>query len=176
MAKFVPDLKTKRWVIVASGRVSRPHDNTTVPEEEKGNEHEHEEAKPTPVVTPEQLKKCPFEPGNESMNPIELFRMGGANGDPNWRIRVIANKYPITDLHEVIIHSPDHLKDIDELPQEHVELLFQTYRQRYNYHMHEGNGQVIIFNNHDAHAGASLRHPQHTNILPLTQNNTQKLS
>jgi UDPglucose--hexose-1-phosphate uridylyltransferase len=98
------------------------------------------------------------------MNPTELFRVGGANGDQNWRIRVITNKYPITDLHEVIIHSPDHLKDIDELPEEHIELLFQTYRQRYNFHMHEGNGQVIIFNNHDAHAGASLRHP-HSQIV-----------
>lgn len=164
MAKFVPDLKTKRWVIIASGRVSRPHDNTIVPDEERGHEEKVETKPPIVSVTPEQLKKCPFEPGNEVMNPIELFRVGGANGDPNWRIRVIANKYPITDLHEVIIHSPDHLKDIDELPAEHVELLFQTYRQRYNYHMHEGNGQVIIFNNHDAHAGASLRHP-HSQIV-----------
>lgn len=164
MAKFVPDLKTKRWVIIASGRISRPHDNTIVPDEEKRHEEKIETKEPVLAPTPEQLKKCPFEPGNEVMNPIELFRVGGANGDPNWRIRVIANKYPITDLHEVIIHSPDHLKDIDELPLEHVELLFQTYRQRYNYHMHEGNGQVIIFNNHDAHAGASLRHP-HSQIV-----------
>lgn len=165
MAKFVPDLKTKRWVIIASGRVSRPHDNTIVPESEKSQEHQHVESQViAPIVTPEMLKKCPFEPGNEVMNPTELFRVGGANGDPNWRIRVITNKYPITDLHEVIIHSPDHLKDIDELPEEHIELLFQTYRQRYNFHMHEGNGQVIIFNNHDAHAGASLRHP-HSQIV-----------
>ncbi len=167
MAKFVPDLKTKRWVIIASGRVSRPHDNTATPEDERDdNAHKFEQP-----VAGDDLKKCPFEAGNESLNPLELFRVGGASGDNKWRIRVIANKYPITDLHEVIIHSPEHLKDVDELSVEQVTLLLQTYRQRYNYHVQNQNGQVLIFNNHDAHAGASLRHPHSQVVVVPSQIN-----
>lgn len=138
MARFVPDSKTGRWVIIAPARISRPHDN---------------------VATPDVVGSCVFCPGNEKLNPGELFRVGGVDSDSQWQIRVIKNKFPITDLHEVIIHSPDHDKDIDVLPLSQVELILSTYRQRYNYHMDNQNGKVLIFNNHDAHAGASIKHP-----------------
>lgn len=128
MAKFVPDVKTNRWVIITPARVTRPHDNI-----------------------PHGAVICPFCPAQDSLNK-ELFRIG----DP-WKVRVIANKYPITDYHEVIIHSPDHNKDIDELPARQIELILQTYRARYNYY--SNSGTVMIFNNHDIHAGASLKHP-----------------
>ncbi|MCL4398059.1 DUF4931 domain-containing protein [Patescibacteria group bacterium] len=141
MAKFVPDIKTNRWVVIAPARISRPHDNT-----------------PFAVQAP-QAPVCPFCPGQESLNK-ELFRVG----DP-WKVRVIANKYPITDYHEVIIHSPDHTHDLDTLPINQVELILTTYRQRYNFHKNsEHDGQVMIFNNHDIHAGASLAHP-HSQIV-----------
>lgn len=139
---FVHDFRGNRWVIIAPGRVSRPHDNLPAP--------------------PGSFDpSCPFERGNEALNE-EVFRVGGGRGpgDPNWQIRVIKNKYPITDLHEVIIHSPDHDRDVDELPLSQVELILQTYRARYNYHhASEHDGQVLIFNNHDVHAGASISHP-----------------
>lgn len=138
MARFVPDSKTGRWVIIAPARVNRPHDN---------------------VATPDVVGQCVFCPGNEALNPGELFRIGGLPEDPHWQLRVIKNKFPITDLHEVIIHSPDHEKDIDELPISQVELILSTYRQRYNYHLANKDGKVLIFNNHDAHAGASIKHP-----------------
>lgn len=138
MAKFVPDIKTNRWVIIAPARIKRPHDNT---------------------ASRDIVGECVFCPGNEVENPLELFRVGGLDTDSNWRIRVIANKYPITDFHEVIIHSPDHNADIDTMPLEQVKLILATYRQRYNYHTENHNGQVMIFNNHDIHAGASIKHP-----------------
>lgn len=132
MSRFVHDAATNRWVIIAPSRVSRPHDNL-----------------PSPPRSGDP--SCPFEPENDSLNE-EVFRIG----DP-WKVRVIKNKYPITDIHEVIIHSPDHDRDIDsfELPQ--VELILQTYRARFNFH--RAHGQVLIFNNHDVHAGASIGHP-----------------
>lgn len=136
MAKFVPDIKTSRWVVISPARIKRPHDNTPFAEQ-------------TPAAP-----QCPFCPGAEGTNK-ELFRVG----DP-WAIRVIENKYPITDYHEVIIHSPDHNKDIDELSVDQVTLILNTYRSRYNYHRNsEHDGQVMIFNNHDVHAGASIKHP-----------------
>ena len=152
MARFVPDSKTGRWVIIAPTRVTRPHDNPPSP----GND----------LASEGQAPLCPFCPGNEKLNPIELFRVGGMPGDPNWQIRVITNKFPITDLHEVIIHSPDHDKDIDALPLTQVELILKTYRQRYNFHMAAKNGKVLIFNNHDEHAGASIKHP-HSQLVVI---------
>ncbi len=145
MAKFVPDIKTNRWVIIVPARVLRAHDNTPF-------------AKQDGIVA--EQKKCPFCPGLENLNQ-ELFRIGSQS---QWDVRVIANKYPITDYHEVIIHSPDHNKDIDQLPSSQVELIFKTYRDRYNYHTSENHGTVMIFNNHDIHAGASIPHP-HSQIV-----------
>lgn len=109
---------------------------------------------------------CPFCPGQEE-NEEELYRMqktgapDTAKKDANWRIRVIPNKFPFTPHHEIIIHSPDHHKNFDELPFEQVELIFQTYRQRF--HAHEHDGQVYIFHNRGHAAGESLPHP-HTQI------------
>ncbi|MEM3063573.1 MAG: hypothetical protein QW303_08555, partial [Nitrososphaerota archaeon] len=133
MSKFVPDIHSERWVIIAPSRLARP--------EQRGTS-----------------STCAFCPGNESMTPPEVYRVGeGLANKPGWKIRVIPNRYPITDIHEVIIHSPDDSKDIDSLPLEQVVLIFQTYRQRYN--VHRERGQVLIFCNHGERAGASLNHP-----------------
>jgi UDPglucose--hexose-1-phosphate uridylyltransferase len=142
MSKFVPDIRSNRWVIIAPARVSQPHDN---------------------VATPDKVGACVFCPGNEKVNPVELFRIGGQPGDDRWQIRVIPNKFPFMDYHEVIIHSPDHLKDIHDLPLPQVELILKTYRERYNYHVSSQHGQVMIFHNHDVHAGASIKH-SHTQL------------
>lgn len=134
MAKYVPDVKTQRWVIIAPGRVTRPED--FVPKK--------------PV--------CPFCVGNEAMTPPEVYRIGpGEKDKPGWEVRVVPNKFPITDIHEVIIHSPDDTKDIEVLPVSQVTKVFTAYRDRYR--AHEDNGQVLIFCNHGEHAGASLKHP-----------------
>lgn len=103
-------------------------------------------------------KLCPFCPGQESLN-TELYQIGDEGSTNNWKVRVITNKYPITPFHEVIIHSPDHEADFDTLPLEQVELIVQTFRQRFDYHSYHKHGRVIIFNNHGIHAGASLMHP-----------------
>lgn len=103
---------------------------------------------------------CPFCIGREAQEE-EVYRVGGSMGDSNWHIRVIPNKFPFTPHHEIIIHSPDHHKNIDELPFSQVELLLQTYRHRFN--AHKNNGQVYIFHNHGHESGESLHHP-HTQI------------
>jgi len=142
MAKFVPDVKTQRWVVVAPDRVSRPMEIGKM-----GGD------------------VCPFCEGDESLTPPELFRVGGGqpNG-PGWKIRVVPNKFPITDFHEVIIHSPDHARDIEELPFDQVKALIFTYHQRFL--ANAENGQVMIFCNHGQHAGASNPHP-HSQLVVL---------
>ena len=134
MAKFVPDIETKRWVIIAPARATRP-----------------DQTKDTTSV-------CPFCSGNEHLTPPEIYRAG--NGEANktgWKVRVVPNLYPITDYHEVIIHSPDDKSDIEDLPLKQVELILQTYKLRFV--EQAKHGQVLIFNNHGAIAGASISHP-----------------
>lgn len=158
MAKYVPDVETKRWVVVAEQRAKRP-DETGVQMRRKGKE---------PAT-------CVFCPGNEHLTPPETYRIGGEGGwnKPGWKVRVVPNKYPITDIHEVIIHSPDHTADLDTLPLEQVKLLIMAYRQRYQ--THSELGHVLIFNNRGEHAGASLGHPHSQLVVIPGQINLETL-
>lgn len=106
---------------------------------------------------------CPFCPGKEG-NEQEVYRIGGNPGDPNWHIRVLPNKFPFAPIHEVIILSPDHHKSFGELPLSHVELILQTYRQRYQ--AHQNKGQVYMFHNSGVKGGESLPHP-HTQLAVI---------
>lgn len=140
MSKYVPDISTKRWVIVSPQRLGKPVETA----------HKH---------------ICPFCPGHEKETPPEIMRFGdGKTDQPGWLVRITPNKFPITDIHEIIIHGPFHDKDIEHLPLSHVELIFRAYRQRYL--EHKKKGQVFIFCNHGEHAGASLKHP-HSQIVVL---------
>lgn len=155
MAKFVPDIKTSRWVIISPQRVGRPG------AEEIG-------------VKPQE-KVCPFCAGNESQTPPEVLRVGeGEAGKPGWRVRVVPNKFPITDIHEVIIHSPEHQKDIEDLSHHQVVDIFKVYCERFL--VHDRDGQVIIFCNHGKQAGASLEHPHSQLVVIPHQINLDSLS
>ena len=152
MSKYVPDISTRRWVIVSPQRLGRPDHN--------GHSEKHD---------------CPFCNGSEALTPPELYRIGkGEPNTPGWKVRVIPNKFPITDVHEVVIHSPDHKADIEDLSLGHVELIISTYRQRYNFHRKDG--QVLIFCNHGEHAGASLTHPHSQIVVIPKQINLETLS
>ena len=160
MAKFVPDINTKRWVVISPGRVSRPGDTIVKPQ----------------GFVDSQKSSCPFCGGNEGMTPPEVWRIGGEgqwNG-PDWKVRVVPNKYEITDVHEVIIHSPNHQTDIENLPLNQVKTILWVYRQRYQ--AHEKDGQVLIFCNHGVHAGASLKHPHSQLVVLPRQINLDTLS
>lgn len=142
MAKYVPDILSRRWVIISSQRVGRP-DNF-----DGGN------------------AICPFCPGNEhTTGKVTVGYMPLGVEDPReWILRVIPNKYPITDYHEVVIHSRDHKSDIEDFPLSHVELLLKAYKDRYDYYRNKG--QVLIFGNHGEHAGASIEHP-HSQLVVI---------
>ena len=102
--------------------------------------------------------RCPFCPGNESDTPPETYRLNeGVANSQGWKVRVVPNKFNITEIHEVIIHSPDHEKSIDELSLSQVELIIKAYKERYN--ALKEKGQVYIFSNHSLASGASLIHP-----------------
>ncbi|QQG44224.1 MAG: DUF4931 domain-containing protein [Candidatus Roizmanbacteria bacterium] len=141
MSKYVPDISSRRWALIASDRLHRPSES----DDSKLN--------------------CPFCPGNEKVTGPEVFRMGeGEKDKPGWKVRVIPNKFPITDFHEVIIHSPDHEKDIDSFSLSEITLIFQTYKARFNFYKEKG--EVMIFCNHGEHAGASVKH-SHSQLVVI---------
>ena len=145
MSKYVPDISTRRWVVISPKRLGRP--------EQYSKSHKEKE------------KICPLCVNNEKETPPEVLRYGGGEADkPGWKVRVVPNKYSITDIHEVIIHSPDHEKDIESLPLDQIILILTSYRQRYN--TYRKRGQVLIFCNHGEHAGGSLAHP-HSQLVVI---------
>ena len=153
MSKYVPDILSRRWVIISSQRLTRP-DNY----DKKKNGG-----------------ACLFCPGEEAQTPNELYRIGDGEKDkPGWKVRVIPNKYPITDFHEIIILSPYCNKDLQDLPLEHISQILTVYRDRYNFN--KKKGQVIIFSNHGELAGASIEHPHSQLVVIPSQINLDTLS
>ncbi len=139
---FLQNPVSKKWVIQDPNRSKRPNVG-----------HKAEQA-------------CPFCVGREN-DGQELYRIGGNRGDSNWQMRVIANKFPFAAIHEIVIHSPDHHKNFEELPLGHIELILQAYLERYR--QHNKRGQVYIFHNRGIRAGESIPHP-HTQIAVVPFN------
>lgn len=108
-----------------------------------------------PNTFSESAASCPFCPGNEHETPPEVAR----TGEP-WRIRVFPNKYPATEHHEVIVESPRHEGDFDNLD-EAVSMYAARYRELIS---RDGVQSVCIFKNHGAAAGASIEH-MHSQII-----------
>jgi UDPglucose--hexose-1-phosphate uridylyltransferase len=154
MSKYVPDVISHRWVIIASQRLARPEELRKT--KKKGN-------------------VCPFCEKNELLTPEEVFRIGkGERNKPGWKVRVISNKYPITDYHEVIIHSPNHEKNIEKLPEKQISLILRAYKERFN--SYRKMGQVLIFCNSGEHAGSSMDHPHAQLVVIPSQINLDTLA
>mgnify|MGYP000035225223 CR=1 FL=1 len=137
--KFIENIVSKKWIVSAPRRAARSL-------QEKGKD-------PT----------CPFCLGTEQ-NEKETYRIGGKDNDSNWLIRVIPNKFPFSAIHEIVIHSPDHHKNFDELPLSQSELILKTYRERFN--TFKDKGQVCVFHNHGEAGGESIKHP-HSQIVVI---------
>jgi len=102
--------------------------------------------------------RCPFCAGNEEDTPPEIYRIGeGGANKQGWKVRVFPNLFPITDIHEVVVHSPDHEKNIEDFDLTHIEGILKTYQNRFN--VLKEKGKVFIFHNYSLISGASLVHP-----------------
>ncbi|OGY24512.1 MAG: hypothetical protein A2Y57_01240 [Candidatus Woykebacteria bacterium RBG_13_40_7b] len=139
--KYIFDKVNDRWVISSPRRAKRPGLKETLPK-----------------------KFCPFCPGNEKYEK-EILRIGeGLSQSAGWQVRVVPNKYPFSANHEIVIHSPDHHKNIDELPEAQAKRIFEVFKNRALTYREEGT--VFIFHNHGRSAGESLTHP-HSQIVVL---------
>lgn len=137
--QFLKDFTWNKWVILDPKRAKRPN------------------------ISKQAVPHCPFCIGTEGSEK-ELYRVGGNPGDSNWQIRVLKNKFPFAPIHELIIHSPDHHKNIEDFPNDQIENLFTVYKERYN--KNAKKGQVYLFHNRGELAGESLPHA-HTQLVVI---------
>jgi UDPglucose--hexose-1-phosphate uridylyltransferase len=162
-APGVPELRrdqlTGEVVLLAPGRAARPH---TVRGAVPGSN---------------EARRCPFCPGHEADTPPEVARVGAGPPDgPGWRVRAFPNLYPIvggtegrsgaTGDHEVVVLSPDHLRDLGGLDDDQTIDVFGVLRDRSRAHAQAGHAYVQIAVNRGREAGASIEHP-HAQVLAL---------
>jgi UDPglucose--hexose-1-phosphate uridylyltransferase len=74
----------------------------------------------------------------------------------------VPNLYPAFDRHEVVIHSPDHIRSFTELDDEHVTLVAEAWERR----MADEGGSVLALVNEGRLAGSSLPH-SHSQLVWL---------
>ncbi len=142
MADYLSDLSRKHWMVSNPKRLNR-------------------------TGMDGKSFRCPFCPGNEEDTPPEVYRVGeGEANKSGWEVRVVPNLFPITDIHEVVIHSTSHDTNIEGLALPQLEKIIRTYINRFNFHKHEG--KVYIFSNQSLSSGASLIH-SHSQISVLPQ-------
>ena len=158
-----------RWVIIAPARGRRPS----------------QPVRPAPAPGGDP---CPFCPGNEAATPPEIVASrpaGGSRNGPGWTLRVFPNKFAAlvpdgtpdvvwegiyermdgVGAHEVIVESPEHERELSELPLDRIEQVLTAYRDR---SLALGRDRriryVLVFKNHGEWAGATQDH-SHTQIL-----------
>ncbi len=131
--QFLHNPYSKQWVVLSPKRAKRP------------DEEDHKKS-----------AACPFDIGSGGDNE-EVYRVPEGSAPADWQVRVMYNKFPFAPVHEIIVHSPDHEKNFDQLPLEQNELILRVFAERYNTHKEKGN--VVIFHNYGKESGASLIHP-----------------
>ena len=105
---------------------------------------------------------CPFCEGHEQLTPpeIDALRDEGGADEPGWRVRVVPNKYPaFADGHEVIVHSPSHDVEFEQLSSDEAADVIRMYQRRLEALLARGAAAVTIIHNRGDLAGASLAHP-----------------
>jgi UDPglucose--hexose-1-phosphate uridylyltransferase len=162
---------TGRWIIQHLDRIPSVSDFKIEPNEKKGQ------------------ATCPFCLGHENETPPEILvhRKYGPPNSPNWTLRVVSNKFPalriegelnkqgfgVFDMmngigaHEVIIETPDHLKDTADLTYQEVEEVVWAYVSRsLDLRRDKRFKYILIFKNYGKIAGASLEHC-HSQLIAL---------
>jgi len=171
MPELRKDPVVGRWVIISTERSRRPTNFG-------------------PAQLPAAPGFCPFCPGNEDKTPPEVYAVrpgGGPANSGGWTVRVVPNKFPALQIegaldrrgeglydkmngigaHEVVIETPEHDRDLADLPVEHIQSVLDAYRERLvDLHKDKRLRYVLIFKNHGGPAGATLEHT-HTQLIAL---------
>ena len=81
-------------------------------------------------------------------------------------MRVVPNFYPAFERHEIVIHSPEHVRSFAELSRSQTHLVAEAWRRREAVAREEGYAYVHAFINEGPSAGASLAH-SHSQLVWL---------
>ncbi len=121
--------------------------------------------------TDDELASCPFCEGREDQTPPEVLAIappGREPDTPGWTVRVVPNKYPAFAGHEVVVHSPRHVRSLAELNAGEVEAMAKAWKARADTARTAGAAYVQAVVNEGRDAGASLAH-SHSQLLPLPE-------
>lgn len=176
MSELRQNLATKEWVIISSERAEKP--NAVL-----------NKITSIPVSDKEYVADCPFCPHNEDRFPVEEnYRVDDGNG--NWLIRVIENKYKILDRftscplvpdafekegiyqklkgcgsHELVIDTSKHNRTLTDMTRDEIKNIIAVYVERYTAFQKNPNNLIaIIFKNYGVLAGQTQPH-SHTQIV-----------
>ncbi len=145
------DYIQEKYVIIAPKRSNRPHD----------------------FIRPKVFKlakrqDCVFCPKNANKAGQILLTVNETKEKREpWAIKVLANKFPTVSpknmkaygRQEVIIETPDHKKEIEDLTEERIAEILNVYAQRTNAISRDKKIEyILIFKNGGGAAGASLQH------------------
>lgn len=143
------------------------------------------EEPPVPHDGRAHVEACPFCRGNEGKTPPAIAQVPPSG---EWRIRIVENLYPVLGddqqnpnlafglqqtidgygRHEVVIDHASHGIRVHEMDEEHLGLLFSTYRDRMValYSTNPSVRAVLVFKNFGPAAGASIAH-SHSQIVAM---------
>jgi UDPglucose--hexose-1-phosphate uridylyltransferase len=85
-----------------------------------------------------------------------------------WQVRVVPNLYPAVERQEVVVHSPEHLHSIAELPDEQLALVAEAWQLRARAARAEGFTYLHALVNEGRTAGSSLPHT-HSQLVWLRE-------
>jgi UDPglucose--hexose-1-phosphate uridylyltransferase len=171
MSELRRDPLLRRWVIIAPERRADLITRRLV-------------RRPTVQETP-----CPFCPGNEHMNPAEIFVVRGERSTQNaqgWLVRITPDRRPLLRIegalerrgvglfdlmsaigaHELVTDTPDHDAHWADFDLVHMERLLRSYLARYNDLRNDRRFRhAVIMKNHGA---PWSRYPhQHSHIVAM---------
>ena len=116
-----------------------------------------------------ELESCPFCEGREAWTPPETLALGRPAGSPRdspgWIVRVVPNLYPVLARHEVVVHSPRHVRTFADVRDEE---LLETARAWQERAAAEPTGYLYALVNEGRFAGASLAH-SHSQLVWLPE-------
>lgn len=125
-----------------------------------------------PQITDTRETTCVFCP--EQVNKVKALLTICPN--KNWRIKVIQNVFPAVSLdnpkaygtQEVVIETPEHVRELDDLPEKHIVELLEVYALRTKeISKNKKMEYILIFKNNGGRAGASIIH-SHSQIFATT--------
>jgi UDPglucose--hexose-1-phosphate uridylyltransferase len=171
MSRLRKDPIVGRWIIISNEHSKKPH--------------EYAFTEPPDTVTPAE---CPFCSGNEAKTPPEIASFRAEKTLPNtsgWWLRVIPSKFPVLHVegaleregsgiydwmngvgaHEIIIESPEHALRLEDLPENQIEKVLWSYRDRIlDLERDNRLRYVLVFKNQGWSAGSTFNHT-HSQII-----------